>query len=222
MSIARDCERVTESAGRATEFHMTGYNPAGDLTRRGREWGLGVLAADLASLCRFAAALAETEATGWAEERPEVATRAYESRRFLLGDRIAHWAVPWLDVAGRCHPDVRVEAHRARDGLLELGDRSRVAPAIAGHEGITLPGEDSFGPIDHDRPVGSLQTGTVMLEATWDSLGGEDADTEDLATLYETAAHRWSSLADAHPGTARLWLDLAGRAERTATSLRSP
>lgn len=209
-------------AGVATELSLTRHDPAADLARRARDWGLNDLAPDLASLCRFEAALAETEAEAWNEDRPEVATRAYESRRFLLGDRIVHWAVPWLDVAGRCHPEVREQAHDARDRLLELGDASRVAVALSGSEGLSIPGEDSLGPLESDHPIGSLPTGTVMLEATWRSLGGDQADPEDLATLYETAGQRWLSMARAHPGTARLWLDLARRAERTAASLRSP
>ncbi len=220
MQIARECDTVFEAAGVATEFSVTGHDPSGDLARRARNWGLTDLAPDLASLCRFAAALAEAEA--WNEDRPEVATRAYESRRLLLGDRIVHWAVPWLDIAGRCHPEVREPAHDARDRLLDLGDLGRVAVALSGSEGLIIPGEDSLGPLDGDHPLGSLPTGTVMVEATWRSLGGDQAEAEDLATLYETAAQRWISMALAHPGTARLWLDLAHRAERTAISLRSP
>ena len=37
----------------------------------------------------------------------------------LTSDRLIHWAVPWLDAAGRCYPSHRHRAHQARDVLLE-------------------------------------------------------------------------------------------------------
>lgn len=75
-------------------------------------------------------------------------------------------------------------AESMRDGLLALGDRLRVAPLLTGDEGIHPPGEDSFGP-----------RATV--------LGLELGPPE-----------RWIGLQVAHPGTARLWRDLAVRARR--------
>ena len=71
-----------------------------------------------------------------------------------------------------------------RDGLLALGDRLRVAPLLTGDEGIHPPGEDSFGPVNT----------ALRLD-----LGPPG---------------RWTDLQGAHPGTARLWRDLAVRARR--------
>lgn len=71
-----------------------------------------------------------------------------------------------------------------RDGLLSLGDRLRVAPLLTGDEGIHPPGEDSYGPL-----------GTALL-------------------LELGPPERWIRLQASHPGTARLWRDLAVRARR--------
>lgn len=73
-------------------------------------------------------------------------------------------------------------AEPMRDGLLALGDRLRVAPLLTGDEGIHPPGEDSFGPL-----------GTALC-------------------LELGPRERWIGLQEAHPGTARLWRDLAIRA----------
>ena len=73
-------------------------------------------------------------------------------------------------------------ADSIRDGLLALGDRLRVAPLLTGDEGLHPPGEDSFGPL----------ASSLHLD-----LGPAD---------------RWIGLQRAHPGTARLWRDLAARA----------
>lgn len=69
-----------------------------------------------------------------------------------------------------------------RSALLELGDRLRPAPAMTGTEGLHPPGEDSYGPTARGLVIGL----------------GDPA--------------RWTALAADHPGTARLWLDLARRA----------
>lgn len=71
-----------------------------------------------------------------------------------------------------------------RDGLLALGDRLRVAPLLTGDEGLHPPGEDSFGPL------------------------------EARLRLDLGPPGRWIGLQEAHPGTARLWRDLALRARR--------
>lgn len=71
-----------------------------------------------------------------------------------------------------------------RDVLLGLGDRLRVAPLLTGDEGIHPPGEDSFGSLESSLRV---------------ELG---------------PPQRWVRLQESHPGTARLWRDLAIRARR--------
>ena len=73
------------------------------------------------------------------------------------------------------------EAAEFRTVVLDLGDRLRPASIMTGDEGIHPPGEDSFGPI------------TAPL----------------LVDLGSRA--RWEQLAETHPGTARLWRDLARR-----------
>ncbi len=178
------------------------YDPGPDLDRRAGAWGHRLPGHHFAELARFAAALATAEAEAWQRDEPHVATRAYEDRRFLVGDRIVHWVMPWLDAEG---------AIAARDLLLELGDLHRPAPA--GGEGAAPPGEDAFGPLAVEAPladrVRSLWSGIV--------LGARLATPE----LYEQASARWRSLAAAHPGTAGLWRDLAARAAGTAVELRA-
>jgi hypothetical protein len=68
-----------------------------------------------------------------------------------------------------------------REEMLRLGDRLRVAPLLTGDEGLHPPGEDSFG-----RPEVELRLDLGPIE-------------------------RWERLALDHPGTARLWRDLARR-----------
>lgn len=209
-----------------TEFEVTGFDPMFDLARRGRRWSWSPVG-DLGGLARFAAALAQAEADAWAEGDGIVATTAYEDRRFLLTDRIAAWAIPWADVAGRCHPDVREPCHRVRDLLLDLGDRFRIAPLLTGSEGLFPPGEDSFGPIARWTPddLMVLLSGTVVFDATARSLGAADrhllseAPREDVRSLFGNAAGRWRTMARNHPGSARLWVDLAARAELTEAAL---
>ena len=77
---------------------------------------------------------------------------------------------------------VTEDAGPFREALLALGDRLRVAPLLTGDEGLHPPGEDSFGPL----------TESLQLE-----LGPPG---------------RWIRLQEEHPGTARLWRDLAARA----------
>jgi hypothetical protein len=214
------------------------YQPDGDLERRAAYWGYTFEAADLADLCRMGAALARAEAEAWERDEPHIATRAYADRRFLLGDRLLHWAIPWLDAAGRCHPPERENAERALSALLGLGDHLRPAPALSdGTEGLFLPGEDSYGPTHPGIPLSSyllsVWSGRVVMRATLSSLGGrplaertvppgwltDPAMRELIRVMYEVSAPRWARLAHEHPGSARLWLDLARRAIHTARLL---
>jgi len=192
------------------------HDPQQDLMRRAENWGYNLLDTDLSALATFAAGLALAEAEGWETEKPDLATRAYEARRFLLGDRIIHWAVPWLDAIGRHYPDHRDAAHWDRDILLDLADEARVAPALPGREGIRVSGEDSYGPVDLNQPqekwLDSLWSGTVLL-------GDEYESTMDLAVLYRGEAERWSAMATDHPGAAEVWGDLSLRATATAGTL---
>jgi hypothetical protein len=221
----------------ATERDVTGHDPSSDLVRRASRWGFVFGSYGLGDLVGFVAGLASAEAEAWAEDRPHHATRAYEDRRFLVGDRLIHWAVPWLDAAGRCYLEYRWPAHEGRDRLLELGDRLRIAPALTGREGLVPPGEDAFGPLTDEHPLHrtlpTLASGLVIFPSTLASLRGtpvvgrevprswleEPAFRSDLAAVYEVAVGRWSSMANDHPGSARLWLDLAERAARTASLL---
>jgi hypothetical protein len=213
------------------------YDPGEDLQRRAGRWGYQLGLADLSDLARFAAALARAEARAWADDEPHIATRALEDRRFLVGDRILHWAVPYLDAIGRCYPEMREHAHADRDDLLQLGDTMRPAPALVGREGMSVPGEDTFGPLDRRSPLPehllSVWSGLVVLGATLRSMRGmplkerrvEETWLEDprfradLTTLYELAGLRWTRLAESHSGTARLWVDLSDRAQATAVLL---
>ena len=209
------------------------YDPADDLRRRTADWGFTLRRPHLDELARFAAELADAEGRAWAEDVPDLAMQAYDTGRQLVGDRIAHWAVPWLDAVSHGYPDVT--AVRDRDTILDLGDEMRIAPALTGSEGLAVPGEDAFGPIETQEPLPrhlcSLWTGQVLLgidPAISKDLPreldptrlAEPASREALSTRYETAAQRWRSSAGAHPGSAALWLDLGKRADRTARTLR--
>lgn len=222
-----------------TEQHVVRYyQPGADLAGRAGRWGYELTSGDLSDICRFGAALAATEAGAWEDDDPSIATRAYEDRRHLLGDRLLHWAIPWFDAAGRCHPDEREPAEASERTLLEIGDRLRPAPALStGLEGLFVPGEDSYGPLERPAPlpdfVLSVWSGRVVMQATLESLAGEplgrravpadwptDPDKAPLlATTFAVTSPRWRRLAATHPGSARLWLDLAARAEMTAALL---
>ena len=179
---ARWAELATHSTPTERELMLT-YDPESDLDRRAGEWGHQFAEHDLGSIALFAGALAQTEANAWDDGTLDIATRAYEARRFLLSDRIIHWAVPWLLASG--------DADDA-EFLLDLGDEMRVAPALPGHEGLVAKGEDSYGSLD--------QTGGI-----WSGWVGVSAQPEDLQGF-------WTDLAEQHPGSAQLWLDLAARA----------
>lgn len=167
-----------------TEYEVMGtYDPGSDLDRRASEWSHRLASHDLGAVALFAAALAHTEAEAWDDGTFDVATRAYESRRFLLGNRIVHWAVPWL-LAGGSGDDAGF--------LLELGDEMRVAPVLTGREGLVVKGEDSLGPLIQDGGI-------------WSGWTDQSAPPPDLPGY-------WTDLARRHPGTAQLWLDLAARA----------
>ncbi|NNL70826.1 MAG: hypothetical protein HKO70_12780 [Acidimicrobiia bacterium] len=214
------------------------YQPDEDLARRAGYWSYQPARWDLAGLCWFGAALARTEADAWESDDPHVATRAYADRRFLLGDRLLHWAVPWLEAAGRCYGSEREIAGGAEEHLLALGDQMRPAPALStGTEGLMAPGEDSYGAVALTRPLTdyllSVWSGRVVMASTVASLSAGTVATrmipEDwlaepdqrmvLSTMYSVAAARWRRLAADHAGSARLWLDLAERADRTARAL---
>ena len=192
------------------------YDPTEDIARRTGEWGHDAESDDLSSLAHFAAALAVTEAAAWEESTLDLATRAYESRKFLLGDRIAPWAIPWLDAVGRCYPRYRDQAHLDRDILLRLADEARIAPKLPGTEGIFMEGEDSYGPVEPESHwpewSGSLWSGAVVLRTGLSSGPIE---------LFEDAVTRWAHLGSEHDGSAQLWHDLSERAARTAVRLRS-
>jgi hypothetical protein len=212
------------------------FDPGDDLARRASRWGHTLPGDGLDALARFAAGLARAEADAWREGRDDVAVHAFEERRFLLSDRILHWAVPWLGTMGRCYPEVREDAHRFHDDLLQLADVMRPAPRLTGTEGVHPSGEDSYGPVALEvtpsRWLASLWSGSLLLDATIRSMTGSarssvpfseadlpDGLVADLATLFVVNAARWHGLAERHPGSAALWLDLGDRARRTADRL---
>ncbi|NNF63388.1 MAG: hypothetical protein HKN07_03940 [Acidimicrobiia bacterium] len=218
-----------------SEAAVTGFDPGTDLERRTTPWTYSLRSHGLGELCRFAAGLALVEADGWRTDHPQLATRAYEDRRFLLSDRLLHWAVPWLDMVGRCSTPHRELAHGARDQLLDLADVLRPAPLLVeGKEGLHLPGEDSFGSLA-DSGLGVLGCGVLLLRATVRSLTADPGRTRSLtdddladpefretfAVLFDVAAGRWKALAGRHEGSAQLWLDLGERANATAARVRA-
>jgi hypothetical protein len=185
------------------------FDPFSDLQRKAAAWGHHLENQDVTSLALFAAALARVEADGWSSDVPDLAVRAYEARRLLLADRIIHWAVPWFDAVRRSYPQYQKRAKRDRDFLLTLGDEMRVAPRLPGREGLVLDGEDSLGPLDIPSPDGwprSLWSGDVLLSHV-------DCD---LKRHYENASRWWRKLADRHPGSAQIWMDMGDRARRTS------
>lgn len=213
------------------------FDPQNDLARRASTWNYEIGTGDLSDLARFGAALARAEGEAWVSDRGHIATRAYEDRRFLLGDRILHWAVPWLDSIARQYPAAAAVADTAKATLLDLGEIHRPAPALSGTEGLVVPGFDGFGSLDEDAPFESIMLsvwgGTVLLDGyladlfgqpvggrrlpdRWDSYPGV---LPALEATFTAAAGRWDILAVSRPGSAQLWRDLANRARRTATKL---
>jgi hypothetical protein len=236
VDVAEQCRTLTDHGvdPAPMEEACTGFDPWSDLERRAKRWKHQLEDAGLVELARFAAGLAQVETDAWAADDGVSATKAFEDRRFLLGDRIIHWAVPWSDVAGRCHHSVRQAAHGIRDHLLTIADDMRVAPILTGDEGLHAPGEDSFGPLDDGLPerLGLVGSGTVLFSATINSLTSGIMNNPtptveeltprirfDLGVHYRAVAARWRRAADEHPGSARLWRDLALRAEHTGVLL---
>ena len=213
------------------------HDPSDDLTRRMKRWGYRPGALDLSDLARFAAGLAQAEADGWADDEPHLATRAYEDRRFLLGDRLLHWAIPWLDSVSRCHADAASDATRSAEWMLGVADRMRPAPVLVADEGRFQPGHDAIGPVqaghDLDEFVLSIWSGEVLFAAGMQSMTGavvrrreavrdllaDPAFRRELHALFDYAASRWTDRADRHPGSAEIWHALARRAASTAVAI---
>lgn len=178
-----------------TELSVTAvHDPRADLKRRGTAWGFEFEDFTLSEISRFAAGLAAAEASAWESARFDIAARGYEDRRFLIGDRLVHWAVPWLASMAFGGGGACDLAAKDMKFLLELGDHMRLAPETPGREGILVEGEDSFGPLDLE---GSIWSGWV--------------DTES-APPGDVAAY-WAKTGNRHPGTAQLWFDLAVRSK---------
>lgn len=190
------------------------FDPAADLTERMERWGFRPGRLDLSDVALFGAGLAKAESDAWRLDTEHIATQAYSERRFLLGDRLLHWAVPWLRAAEATEP---VRALASQQILLGLGERHRPAPLLADGEGITAPGEDSYGPLDAPgspaEALLSVWSGLVLAGTR------RRAEPDTLAGDYRAAARHWAQLADTYPGSARLWRDLGIRASRTATEL---
>ena len=192
------------------------YNPAPDLQRRALSWGHEFRTGELPELLAFGAGLVTAGVEAAEKEHPDIAARALSDRRFLLGDRILHWAVPWLDSVGP-------PCEEALSALLFLGDHHRPEPELSGNEGLTAPGEDRFG----DRtpvPLSSLLCGGVVLESTavrWGSTRAElraGAFPPAAREWLIERAERWERLRLEHPGSAALWRDLAERARTSSAS----
>jgi hypothetical protein len=210
MSLASDAARVEAARWVAVvntlevvprEADVTGVDPGIELARRGDRWSYRFATGDLAEVCLFAAGLAVAEADAWDDDDPIIATRAHEDRRFVAGDRVVWWAVPWA-----------LEANPTVAGmLLEFGESLRVAPALVGTEGLVVPGHDTLGPIDPDRPLDQWLA-TVLSGAV---LHGRPPTVD----IYRTAESMWKEMTMQWPGTAQIWIDLAARAARTAAVL---
>ncbi len=186
-------ELIIDGAWSVTEHDVVvHFDPAEDLARRVRSWNYELPSAGLADLAIFGAALAQAEADAWYHDEGHVATRALEDRRFLLGDRVLHWSVPWL---AEQQSDRAIEAMAT---LLMLGEEHRPAPLLSGDEGLFPPGEDSYGPFDQ-RPLDSVWCGAWIPN-------GADPE-QHLAVAKE----RWDHFVRAYPGSARFWHDLARR-----------
>lgn len=193
----------------ATEAEVVGYfDPSEDLRRRVSKMGMELAGTQLGNLAALASDLAAKEAEAWASDVPDEAMRNYHERRNLFGDRIVHWAVPWLDAVGRVPSAFAAAATVDRDWLLELGDELRVAPAFGSGEGLDLPDHDPYGPISAGiGDTDSLWCGAVVL------------DGEDAVQVLQSALSLWRRTAVDHPGTAALWKALAVRAESSLSEL---
>ncbi|MFW2339766.1 MAG: hypothetical protein ACN4GK_06930 [Acidimicrobiia bacterium] len=242
MRIARDWhpgrQRVAQIDLTPSEASVVAlFDPADELTRRAKTWSYEMTGSHLSDLARFAAALARAESDAWLSDRGHIATRAYQDRRFLLGDRILHWAIPWFDAVARQYPSVNVLANDTKDQLLRLGELHRPAPALSGTEGLVVPGFDGYGPLDISAPFEELMlsiwSGSVLLNGYLGGLFGEPLTSRQLPrgwdsipgarraieATYRASATRWDELAERNHGTAQLWRDLANRARRSATVL---
>ncbi len=188
------------------------HDPSDDLDRRAHAWSFSFHTYAVDELAAFASGLAAAEAAAWEDDQPDVATRAFETRRFLLADRLFHWLVPWLHAVGRAGSTDAADGDAA--ALLDLGDRFRIAPNVAGTEGLFVPGEDTYGPTELDGPLDALVTsvwsGWVILDSA--------ATVPDMG-LFEEASRHWNDVANASPGSALLWRHLSARADRTAALL---
>ena len=183
------------------------------------EWSYSPGNLSLSDLALFAAGLAKAEADAWELDNEHIATQAYAARRFLLGDRVLHWAIPWLRAVEDFEP---IKALASQLTLLAFGELHRPAPLLADGEGITAPGEDSYGPVESDGVLTerllSLWSGQVLGGARRSQVEQGDLPA-DLADSYHAAELHWQRMADSYPGSARLWRDLGVRAKRTAKEL---
>ena len=192
-----------------TELAVAGFDPAQDLHRRARRWSHSFPRPTLAALLEFGAALCIAEAEAWDTDDGVTATKALEDRRFLLGDRVLHWGVPWLVTVGSTDTSWAPEAMAAVEGLLDLGDAHRVAPALPALEGMVPPGHDSLGPLPQGVVVQHIGGGWLF----------QNPQTQVGAEPYEAAAALWEQMAEGHSGSEQLWRDLAARARRSAELL---
>lgn len=191
-------ELIIEGGWVVTELNVVvHFDPSSDLAKRARAWNYEFPEFGLSDVAVFGAALAQAEADAWYHDEGHVATRALEDRRFLLGDRLLHWAVPWLAEQAT---EAAIEAMAT---LLALGEEHRVAPLLTGDEGMFPPGEDSYGPLDQ-RPFGSVWCGAVIPD-----------DVVDPTEHLRIAQTRWQAFESAYPGSARLWHDLGERCRLT-------
>lgn len=191
---------------------MDVHNPAPDLQRRAMQWSHEFRTGELPELLAFGAGLVRAEVEAGDREQPDIMTRARDDRRFLLGDRVLHWAVPWLDAAG---------AGSVLAALLQLGDHHRPEPELTGSEGLTVPGEDCFGSLV-PAPLSSLLCGGVVFDSTAGEWGTTRAGLRagvfpaKAREWLQQRAERWERLRADHPGSAAFWRDLARRARVTA------
>ena len=231
LSVADQVATLGDIEPRAFEAEVVGfYDPGDDLDRRAAGWNHELSDHGLQALALFAAGLAAAEATAWDESQPDVAARAFADRRHLVGDRLVHWAVPWLFSVAQSDTASAGEAAWAVRALLQIGDRLRPAPFGAGAEGLHPPGEDTFGPLDPgvglEQLVTSVWAGAVLLRSTWsaapDSEGVPDLHRGGgVLARFADAAVFWAGLAESHPGTAALWMDLAARATSTMAAIEA-